>query len=143
MTKLHRSLHETIDRYCESGGEPRPFALANWNNSTTWALGHPRWLGASDRDAARQWASSLSAGGGTQLKQALEAATQSSLIGELRHIVVMCDGGFESDLSADWQRYVQALPGNIQSISFIAFGTSADAKMQQMAATSDGMYCDF
>ena len=49
MHKLKQGLHNAIDDYVAKG-DGRPFAIANWNNSTTWANGRKMWLRSTNPD---------------------------------------------------------------------------------------------
>jgi hypothetical protein len=165
MDKLRRGLCEVIERYSASD---TPYAICTWDSRVFWPPMGQRWMRSADKGQMMEWAGGLTQERCNDMRFAIEQAVKTGpLRDSARHLVIMCDGDIRpfqvdapntnkdfsrfvpahdseaSENTDDWESFRQTLPDNVRSTSFVAFSSSADARMQRMATIGRGNFYNY
>eukprot|EP01133_Synstelium_polycarpum_P016783 gene16783-19960_t len=136
MERLKRSLNQILDQYPN-----KQVMFMSWNTSHQWFMNGVSATSTPEMGKrCREWIQDLAAGGGNDMRQAMNAVTNNHP--DVCEIITLCDGDvspFSDKQSTEWEQYRTKYPS--VNFSFVAIG--ADAKwqiMQEMAMIGNGSF---
>jgi len=134
MSHLRETFLHLFHETTEMGGK---IALAVWNTGTVFA--RPTYLGSSDAAFVKGWLDGTTAGGGNEMRQAMQQGKDK--FPDVKDMFVMCDGDISPFDISSWTSFTRPFVEKGIRIHTVAFAEDSDhAKMQEMARLCGGMF---
>jgi hypothetical protein len=127
MNKAKHCLITAIEEY-DKQHSGFAFAVAFWDGGTYYfSVGGRKWLTKADKSAVVSWIHGIKAGGGTEMKQALDST--KTLDGVVKDVEILCDGDTAPHFKTlqVWSEYRKDL--HAEQVNFVSFNAEAKGEL--------------